>query len=373
MGLIVLFFLVVLVLPTLIRLAAEWPWFQALGYERVFTTRLVASVLLGTSVAVLAFAFLYANLRLALRGDFLSPRLVQISPAAPVELTSLVRRMTLPAALTVAVLMGMVAAGSWLDVLRFIHRTPFGTTDPVFGRDVAYYVFTLPVVTAALRVLTILTTLVLATTVVLYVLRRHITALHRHVSVEPPARMHLAALIAILFLLTAFRVHFVQLPGLLYSTTGPLVGASYADLHGTLMGLRLAAFTAAIGAAIVLWAARGPRLARATVVATGLYLAVSFVGTGIYPSIVNRLVVAPNELDKETPQLARHITATRRAWGLDSVRDARPHRRSAPHRGGYPQQRADHRQHPAVGPRSIAADLRAVAGDPHLLRLSLRG
>jgi uncharacterized membrane protein (UPF0182 family) len=174
-------------------------------------------------------------------------------------------------------------------------------------------------VTVLIRSLTVLTTLTLAAVVVLYVLRRHVTIMQRHVSVEPSARMHLAALVASLFMLTAFRVHFVQLPGLLYSTTGPLVGASYADLHGSLMGLRLAAFTAGIGAAIVLVAGRGPRLARATVLATGLYLAVSFVGTAVYPGIMNRLVVAPNELDKETPQLARHIEATRRAWGLDSV------------------------------------------------------
>jgi uncharacterized membrane protein (UPF0182 family) len=54
-----------LLLPALVRIAAEWPWFQAIGYERVFTTRLVAEALLGAAVAVVAFTFLYVNLRLA--------------------------------------------------------------------------------------------------------------------------------------------------------------------------------------------------------------------------------------------------------------------------------------------------------------------
>ncbi|HEX9610887.1 MAG TPA: UPF0182 family protein, partial [Gemmatimonadales bacterium] len=65
LGLVVLIILAVavLVLPTLIRLAAEWPWFNSLGYGRVFTTRLVAGGLLGLVIGGVAFAFLYANLR----------------------------------------------------------------------------------------------------------------------------------------------------------------------------------------------------------------------------------------------------------------------------------------------------------------------
>jgi uncharacterized protein len=318
-GLIVALFALVVLLPVLLRFAAEWLWFQALGYERVFATQLVVRALLGVGVGAAAFMFLHGNVRIALRGAFLNPRLAQITPAGPVDLMRLVGRVTVPAALGVAVLLGLAAAGAWLDVLRFIHRTPFGATDPVFGRDVAYYVFSMPVIAGAIRLLTILTTVTLSATVVLYFLRRDIVAFGRNVTVEPPARLHVAVLVATLFLLTALRVQFVRLPGLLHSTTGPLSGASYADLHGTLIGLRLAAFAAALGAAFVLWGARGPRLARATLLATGLYLGVSLLGVSLYPAAVNRFVVAPNELTKETPQLARHIAATRRAWGLDSV------------------------------------------------------
>src|SRR5207247_11282248 len=45
----------------------------------------------------------------------------------------------------------------------------------------------------------------------------------------------------------------------------------------------------------------------------------SLLGVFVYPAIVQKFVVAPNELSKETPQLRRHIDATRRAWGLDRV------------------------------------------------------
>src|SRR3989454_110118 len=236
----VLLFAFFLLLSNLVPLAAEWLWFQALGYERVFTTRLVAEAVLGVAVGGAGFAFLYANLRIAQRGLVPNPLVVQVSGAAAVDVTRLLRRLALPTALGLALLFGMGAAGGWLGVLQFLHRTPFGATDPVFGREVGYYVFTLPVIAGAIGLGIAVTTLTLLATIVLYVVRRDIVVFRRQVTVEPSARLHLAVLIALLFVLVALRVYFVRLPGLLYSTTGPLVGASYADLHAQLTGLRLA-------------------------------------------------------------------------------------------------------------------------------------
>src|SRR5437588_405730 len=322
LSLVVLVVLLALLLlfSNLVPLVAEWLWFQALGYERVFTTRLVAEALLGVGVGGLVFAFLYLNLRIAQRGLVPNPLVVQFSAgAAAVDVTRLVRRLALPTALGLALLFGMGAAGSWLGVLQFLHRTPFGVTDPVFGRDVGYYVFTVPVIAGALGLITTLTTFALVAAIGLYVLRRDVVVFGRRVTVEPSARLHLALLIALLFLLAALRVYFVRLPGLLYSTTGPLVGASFADLHAALTGLRIAGLAALAGGALVLWGAKSQRLARNALLALGLYFGVSLLGVALYPAMVQKLIVAPNELVKETPQLASHITATRQAWGLDSV------------------------------------------------------
>ncbi|MGH7699070.1 MAG: UPF0182 family protein, partial [Gemmatimonadales bacterium] len=322
LGLVVLVVLLVLflLLPTLVRLAGEWPWFQAVGYERVFTTRLLAQLLLGLGVGGFAFAFLYANLRLAQRGLVPNPLVLSLGGgASALDVTLLLRRLALPAAGGLALLFALASAGGWLDVLRFLHRSPFGVADPVFGRDVGYYVFTVPVLAGAIGLVTALTWLALFATLVLYVLRRDVVVFQRRATVEPSARRHLAGLVALLFVLAALRVYFVRLPGLLYSTTGPLVGASYADLHAGAIGLRLAGLAAIAGAALVVWGARSDRLARNVAVALALYLGVSLVGVVIYPALVQRLVVAPNELAKESPQLAHHIAATRRAWGLEGV------------------------------------------------------
>src|SRR3989442_1247150 len=199
-------------------------------------------------------------------------------------------------ALGVALLFGLGAADGWLGVLQFLHRTPFGVTDPVFGRDVGYYVFTVPVIAGATGLFTAVTTLTLLATIMLYVLRRDIVVFRRQVTVEPSARLHLAVLIALLFLLVALRVYFVRLPGLLYSTTGPLLGASDADLHAQLTGLRLAGLAAVAGGALVLSGAPSQRLAPNTPLAPGLYFALSLLSVALYPTMVQKLIVAPNEL-----------------------------------------------------------------------------
>src|SRR2546423_15214506 len=87
----------------LVRLLAEWPWFSALGYERVFATRLIASLLLGIVAGGAAFAVLYANLRFAQRGIVPNPVVMQMNAQSPaVDVTRLVRRLALPAALVLA-------------------------------------------------------------------------------------------------------------------------------------------------------------------------------------------------------------------------------------------------------------------------------
>jgi uncharacterized protein len=111
----------------------------------------------------------------------------------------------------------------------------------------------------------------------------------------------------------------VDTADLLYSTTGPLVGASYTDLHARLPALRVSAVVALAGAiAVVVGGFRRqlPLYAIPAIVAYGL---VAILGRGLLPALMQQFVVAPTELTREMPYLRHHITATRAAWGLDSV------------------------------------------------------
>jgi uncharacterized protein len=309
--------------PTLIALLTDWWWFQEIGYRIVFIRELLTRLLLFLSVGGLTFLVLYLNLRTAQRGiapDAIVLRLGQSLPRGPqVDVTRTLQRASLPVSLFLALLAGLAGASAWDLVLRLIYATPFGIADPIFSRDVGYYVFSLPAIAAVLRFLTTLTVLSLLLVLPLYWLRGDLVFGPRRLGIEPSAGLHLAVLIAALFLLTGLRLWLVDSPALLYSMTGPLVGASYTDLHAQLPALRVSAVVAVLAAAALLFGSIRQQLSRYWIWAIGGYFAVAFIGRSVVPLVMQKFLVAPTELTRETPYLRHHIAATRRAWGLDRV------------------------------------------------------
>ena len=308
--------------PSLLGILTDWWWFKEVGFQVVFTQQLTTEGWLFLAVGAVTAAFLYGNLRLAQRGVVPNPVIVQVGgPAAPqLDLTRTLRRLSAPFTLVAALLAGLASLPLWQTVLQAANGTKFGTVDPVFSRDIGFYVFTLPAVSAALGFLSGITVVTLIGLVFVYFLRTDIVFRPpRHLRIERSAGLHLGALLGLLFLITAVRLWVVDSANLLYSTTGPLVGASYTDLNATLPAIRLSAIVAVLAAAGMLVGAVRDRLPRYTIVAVGGYIAVAILGRGLYPAVMQKFVVAPTELTRETPYLTSHIAATRKAWGLDSV------------------------------------------------------
>lgn len=312
--------LTLILLPNAIRLSTDWYWFREIGYMAVFRAELLLKLGLFVGVGVAAFAILYGNLRIAQRGLVPDPVVVRLSPAAPhVDITALLTRLALPAALAIAFVIAVSATPAWLDLIAFANRTPFGVADPVLHRDVGFYVFTLPIVATTIAMLTTLVVFSLVLLIPVYWLRGDVVLAPRLVRVEPTAQWHLGTLLAVFFLLHALQLWFVQVPELLFSTTGPLVGASYTDLAARLPALRILAVGSLLVALTVALGAWRQTMVWFAALATGGYLVVWLLAGVVWPGALQRLVVAPNELIKETPQLTTHIEFTRRAWGLDRV------------------------------------------------------
>ena len=141
----------------------------------------------------------------------------------------------------------------------------------------------------------------------------------RRASVEPAAARHVGALLALLLFLFAAQLWIVDAAALLYSNTGPLAGASYADVHVSLPGIRLSAAAALLAAGLVVYGVLRQKLVWFAALAIATYAGVSVVFRGLIPLTEQKFVVAPNELARERTYLQQHIAATRRAWRLDSV------------------------------------------------------
>ena len=308
---------------------ADWLWFREIGFERVFLTKIVAQWALGVPAALVAFAFLYINARVALRGasPVVQSPVSEVRPGADLRKVAhaLVARgidwLVLPAAALLALFVALGAAGQWRTLLQAVYGTPFGVTDPVFGRDVGYYVFTLPaieLVTGQLFGLLVITLLVVVLPIQLF--RGEIERSTHGISVGPRAQTHFAVLAGLLLLVMAARIHFVRIPGLLFGEHLPLTGASYVDLHTRLPALRVLSVVALAGGLLIFWGGLRGRLVPMAVRVVIGYIAVSLLAA-IVPATYQRLVVQPNELARETPQILNHIRATRQAWALEGIEE----------------------------------------------------
>ncbi|HTR77693.1 MAG TPA: UPF0182 family protein, partial [Gemmatimonadaceae bacterium] len=294
-------------------------WFGEIGFSTVFFTSLDWRAALFVLGGIVALAFFYGNLVAARQGT--SPvRILEHGEIAPADAIGLlIPKVLVGAAFIGAFIAGTTVSALWMTYVTALRGVSVGTTDPLFHRDIGFYLFRVPAIDATLTILVTMTVLALIAVTVLYASRGAVVISARRMSLEPRAARHIGVLVALFFVLTAAQLWIVDTAGLLLSTRGPLVGASYADVHAALPGIRLSAVVAVLAAGIVVVGAFRGTFVRDFVVACGVYVVVAVVGRAVVPYALERLVVVPNELDRETPYLRDHVAATRRAWRLDSI------------------------------------------------------
>jgi uncharacterized membrane protein (UPF0182 family) len=329
-------------------LYVDWLWFESLGQEAVYRTVVWTRLWLFLLAAGLGAVLLLVNLLLARR---LARRrwaaLLRAAPA-PDAADDDVRPPRDPspvvagAGVLVVLLLAWWASGQWATVVRLPHATPFGQSDALFGRDVGFYVFTLPLLQAARTWALWTAWLTLGAAAAVYFARLVLPQTLGAVRLRAPdadgegddegdgagrlnlavggaVRAHLSLLGAAVCLVLAGHYRLRQLE-LVYSGRGSTFGAGFTDVQAALpaLGVLLALALAGAAALLVGTVVRGPWIAAGLV---GLFVPVWLGGTVAYPGFVQRFRVAPNELDLERPYIARNIEATRRAYGLDRVQE----------------------------------------------------
>lgn len=214
----------------------------------------------------------------------------------------------------------------WSRVLPAFNPTAFEIADPVFGRDISFYIFRLPVLELLEFWLSGLLLFSLAAVALLYLLAGNSLSQGRFIGFSSAQQRHLYGLGGLLLLATAFN-HWLARYELLYSKQGVTYGASYTDIHVDLpvnTGLSLIALglAAALLWRTVFWSQnprKQPLRSRPLIGAVIIYLTFALVGNTAAPWLVQRLVVQPNELVRERPYIERTIAFTRAAFGLTDI------------------------------------------------------
>jgi uncharacterized membrane protein (UPF0182 family) len=306
-------------LPMLATFYTDWLWFEEVDLVQVFTRTITAHAMSGAMVFVVVFAVLYTNLRLV--QNALQERTFTVfGPQGPrkisVDLRRLMPLLTLGTAIAAA-LIALYASAKWEVWLMARNAVPFGTTDPILGWDVGFYLFQLPFL-QFLHNLAFMTLLLS----VLVVAGAHFAGQglmldpNRGLIISTGARRHLSVLAAAMLLLLAFKA-WLGIPELLTTSSGTVHGASYVDVHARMPTQWILVAAAIVGVGLAIYQTMLPRL-WPLLSAVGLYFGVAVAG-GAYAMILQRLVVAPNEQVRETPYIAHSISATRAGFALDKV------------------------------------------------------
>ena len=321
-GPILVVFVLLNVAGQVLPLYTDYLWFQEVKLVSVFTTILGLKLLLGIAGGLLVALFLYLNVWLAARptsGDVLVELEDPLGLPSRLVIEPLVRKFLLPGALVLGFLAAMQAASEWETVLRFLNAQPFNAVDPLFGRDIGFYVFRLPLLEAlygwAMFLLGATLLLVLAT----YVLHRGVQITPQGPRVATRARTHLLTLGALLLVVKAGG-YYLDTFSLLTSVRGIVSGAGFSDIHATLPALRILAILALISAAVCIWQI-GRQGFRVVLVALGVLLVANVLGLGVIPNVMQRLRVVPNEMVAERPYIEQNIKYTRMAYGLDRIKE----------------------------------------------------
>ncbi len=313
-------FLVLISLRQLISLYVDWLWFEEVGYTQVFTISLFFKTVLAVLGGSIFALLIYANVRIAarlVRGIRFLDQENFLDLPRPELIDPLVQRLLLPAALVLGLFAAPQAASHWESFLLLLNPTSFGLEDPLYNRDLGFFVFQLPALRTLYNWLMTALALSLALTAVIYVLYRGLQYSPRGIFLAPRARFHLLILIAALLAVKAAG-YVLDSYDLLYASGGAAFGAGYTDVYVSLPALRILTVAALIAAALSAVQITRPGFAYLLVGIAGLVL-VHVIGLSAAPAMVQRFRVVPNEVDSERPFIEHNIKFTRTAYGLDKI------------------------------------------------------
>ena len=305
-----------------VSLYVDLLWFSAQSLADVFLTQILwewgARALVGLATVLIA----WVNLRVVAK-TFTGLQLRR-------RFGDLVIQEQIPASyVRWGILFGCLFVGFWfatavpdgtgLGAMLLVNAEPWGMVDPILGRDLGFYIFVLPVLQGSSTLALIVTMFLGVVSAAGYAATGSITWADNRLVIERLPRLHLGVLAGVFVVLLGLRFYLAPYGLLLDGNSGVQGIFGYADQQARIPAYQMLGFLAMVTAGAVFWGAYRGRLL--PVAAAGAVLAVgSLAVVQVYPSVIQRFRVQPNELDRETPYIEYSVEFTRAGFGLDRMK-----------------------------------------------------
>ncbi|HBV97807.1 MAG: hypothetical protein JL50_02800 [Peptococcaceae bacterium BICA1-7] len=312
------------------NLYTDWLWFGSLQYQSTFLTIILSEIGLKIAVGVAIFILLFINLmptRSRIMKAASMSRVIEDednvismyrAPFSKYAKSGPILAVYLLISLVMAFFVGTAVAGDWVVLQKFLHPTPFNIADPIFGKDIGFYVFQLPFYEFLYRLFVWALFLIAFWVAAAYFVAETINGNQGKGFLKTDAaRFHLSALAAVYFFARAFGYRLDQY-NILHSAGGIVYGPTYTDIHANLLAYKILFWVSIVIAVIILVNIFMKRF-RLVLYSIASMVIISVLVGGIYPVIIQKIVVVPNELNKETPYIENSIKYTRMAYNLDEV------------------------------------------------------
>ncbi|HEX2269750.1 MAG TPA: UPF0182 family protein [Pyrinomonadaceae bacterium] len=298
-------------------------WFGSLGYSEIYwyVFKAKAALLVGftlltallLSAVFLLFQRLFGAYAFENRTIILNNQPFQFSPA------KFIRPLGWLVSLLVGLIYGFKLKDHWREFALFWHQPPTTISDPIFGKSLGFYLFSLPLYNSLSSWLMGVTFIILVAAVAYSLLGLPQTVLKPSVRWSSGAAFRAVCCALALFLLVlSWRTYLSRFP-FLWQDHQTFAGVTYTDANYTLPALLFVSIALIIAAIISLVNAFVARRFSLLLIALAIPIAVYLVGVVFLPSYIQSFIVKPNEIERETPYITHNIEWTRRGFALDQV------------------------------------------------------
>jgi uncharacterized membrane protein (UPF0182 family) len=312
-----------LVLSRILSIYVSSLWFGSIGYSSVywyvfklklalfFGSALLTALLL--SLTFLLFQRLFGAYAFEQRTIILNNQPFQFSPA------KFIRPLGWLIAALVGIVYGFSQKDHWRQFALYWNQPSTNVSDPIFGKSLAFYLFSLPLYDLLNSWLLGVTFIVLVAALAYSLLGLPQTVLKPSVRWSSGAAFRgVCCALALFLLVVSWRTYLSRFP-FLWQDHAVFSGVTYTEAHYTLPALLIVAIALVIAAIILLVNAFAVRRFSLLLIALALPLAVYIIGVILVPSYIQSFIVKPNELDRESPYIGHNIEWTRRGFALDQV------------------------------------------------------